>query len=335
VTALNRVTWIDDDGSGTTGTILNNAVLQGHVYDPVDQALAALDAVDVGLADPKYWVVSGHAALTNERVMSALANGYVKSTGGEPSTVAVIPVADGGTGATTAANARTNLGIGTVGPLNLNGDATTFLNGAGAWSVPQGVPSGAMIFMTVPCPAGYTRVAAWDGYYVRMGPSNVSGGAATHTHGVGTLASQAHVHGSSVLTVAGHTHSSGTLVVAGHTHSVSATSGAAGGHSHTVSGTTSTDNAGNMNTDAGSNALMSRFPHQHTFSATTAAVADHSHSVSATSGSSAPDVAGNTGSATAATVGNTDSAGALAITGAPAAASNNPPYIDFYACKKD
>ena len=43
MTTINRATWLDDDGSGMTGTILNNARLQGDVYDPVDAALASLD----------------------------------------------------------------------------------------------------------------------------------------------------------------------------------------------------------------------------------------------------------------------------------------------------
>lgn len=287
--------------------------------------------------DASYWVTSGHSVLTNERVMSALANGYVKSTAGEPSTVAIIPVADGGTGASTAALARTNLGIGTVGPVNLSGDANTFLNGAGAWTSPSGVPVGAIIFMTTPCPAGYTRVAAWDGYYVRMGPTNVSGGAATHTHAAGTYASQAHTHGSSALTVASHLHSSGTLIVAGHTHSVpGSTTQGSGDHKHGVTGTTGLNSGGGFNADQGSNATTPFHNHTHGFSADTDQGSGHSHTVpSATSGSAAPDVAGNTGSATAATVGSTDSAGGAAITGASASANNNPLYVDFYACRKD
>jgi hypothetical protein len=47
MTTINRATWTDDDGSGTTGTILNNARLQGDIYDKVDGALATLDAKDV------------------------------------------------------------------------------------------------------------------------------------------------------------------------------------------------------------------------------------------------------------------------------------------------
>jgi hypothetical protein len=46
MTTINRATWTDDDGSGTTGTILNNARLQGDIYDKVDSALATLDAKD-------------------------------------------------------------------------------------------------------------------------------------------------------------------------------------------------------------------------------------------------------------------------------------------------
>jgi len=40
-TTITRATWTDDDGSGTTGTILNNARLQGDVYDRVDGLFSA------------------------------------------------------------------------------------------------------------------------------------------------------------------------------------------------------------------------------------------------------------------------------------------------------
>lgn len=46
MTTINRATWTDDDGSGATGTIINNARLQGDIYDRVDQALATLDTKD-------------------------------------------------------------------------------------------------------------------------------------------------------------------------------------------------------------------------------------------------------------------------------------------------
>jgi len=47
-----------------------------------------------GIDDAKYWVVSPHASLVNARALSSLANGYVKSTAGEPSTVPSIPPGD-------------------------------------------------------------------------------------------------------------------------------------------------------------------------------------------------------------------------------------------------
>lgn len=288
--------------------------------------------------DATYWVVNPHSALTNERVMSALANGYVKSTAGEPSTVAIIPVVDGGTGASTPANARTNLGIGTVGPVNLNGDPNTFLNGTGNWAtppVPSGVPSGSVIFFTTPCPAGYTRVSAWDGRYVRMGPSHVAGGVGSHSHGVGSYSSPAHTHAVGSLAVGSHTHSSGTLVVAGHTHSVSGNTGAVGDHSHTYSGTTGGENNGSAIMDGGGDMNCVRAPHTHAYSGTTQNAGNHSHSVSITSASAAPDVAGNTGSATASVTGATGSTGPTAITGASDSQPNNPLYVDFFACQKD
>jgi hypothetical protein len=46
MTTINRATWVDDDGSGATGTIINNARLQGDIYDKIDQGFATLDAKD-------------------------------------------------------------------------------------------------------------------------------------------------------------------------------------------------------------------------------------------------------------------------------------------------
>ncbi len=53
-----------------------------------------------------------------------------------------VAVADGGTGASTAPTARTNLGVGTVGVINTNASATQFLRGDGTWAVPAGGTSG-------------------------------------------------------------------------------------------------------------------------------------------------------------------------------------------------
>ena len=313
--------------------------------------------------DAKYWVVSGHAALTNERVMSALANGYVKSTGGEPSTVALIPVTDGGTGANNATTARTNLGVGTVGTLNLNANAATYLNGSGTWTIPSGIPVGSIIFFTVPCPAGYTRMSAWDGRYVRMGATHVTGGVASHSHTAGSYASQAHTHGpgtfespshshgAGTYDVSSHSHTSGTLDVASHTHSVtvSGTTGSGGSHTHGFDGNTGNESNGYGTMDAGGDMSCTRATHHHSFSGTTNSGGSHSHSFTdtVTSGSSSPDVTGDTGSAGADVTGTSSSAGPYLITGASASAgalaitgnsnvvNNDPLYVDFYACRKD
>jgi hypothetical protein len=275
--------------------------------------------------DASYWLVSAHGALTNARVLSALANGYVKSTGGEPSTVAVIPITDGGTGASNTAEARTNLGIGSVGLLDLNGNAATYLNGAGAWTTPSGVPSGSIIFFTTPCPAGYTRVAAWDGRYVRMGPSHTTGGAATHAHGPGSYASQGHTHPLGTLAVASHRHDSGTLGVASHTHSISV-----GDHSHSFSATSGTGSS-SYGVNAGSGSTVSHSSHTHSVSGNTAT----SGGSSGSSGSASPDVAGDTGYTAPAVSGAMGSGGGAAITGASDAQANAPLYVDFYACQKN
>jgi hypothetical protein len=49
-----------------------------------------------------------------------------------------IPVANGGTGASSASGARANLGIGNVGTLNTNASTTQFLRGDGSWAAPPG-----------------------------------------------------------------------------------------------------------------------------------------------------------------------------------------------------
>jgi hypothetical protein len=288
----------------------------------------------IGLAvnatvDASYWVVSAHPQLVNERVMSSLANGYVKSTVGEPSTVAIIPIVDGGTGANNATQARTNLGVGSVGTLNLNSDPTTYLSGDGVWrSIPGTIVSGMMVLSTIPCPPGWTRVGNFgeDGKYLRIWNGwGDGGGTDTHAHGAGTLTAPA------------HTHSSGSYVVASHDHgtvSISGTAASAGSHQHdyggSVSGTTGSENNGTMNCDAGASGLMARGSHEHNFSAnyagTTNSGGSHSHSVtgSGATGSTAPSVNGTSGSG-----------GGATVTGASAAASHLPPTWNTIVCYKD
>jgi hypothetical protein len=81
------------------------------------------------------------AGLSSESAIGALADGFVKHTGGTPATVAdPIPVANGGTGAATAGGARTNLGLGTMAIQNANAVAITGGNVAGETFVPTDDP---------------------------------------------------------------------------------------------------------------------------------------------------------------------------------------------------
>ena len=228
-----------------------------------------------------YWTVTSDPTLTNERALNALANGYVKSTGGEPSTVAVIPVTEGGTSATNAATARTNLGVGNVGTLNTTGNANEFLDGTGTFRVPPttaGVPSGLIMLSFTPCPAGYTRVY-WDPtyYFLRVGPTpGIAGGSNTHDHGAGSYVSADHAHGAGSYTAASHSHG-GRVDISGNTSSN-------GAHNHSFSGsgsgTTGDNSAGVAGAGTASN-VYAFSPHRHDFSVTisgnTGNVGDHSH----------------------------------------------------------
>lgn len=91
---------------------------EGDPGPPGIQGPAGADAAIV--ADAQYWVSTPHATLTAERNLGALASGYVKATTAAgvatPSTVATIPIADGGTGVTTGLTVldASNLTTGTV-----------------------------------------------------------------------------------------------------------------------------------------------------------------------------------------------------------------------------
>jgi hypothetical protein len=91
---------------------------EGPQGDVGPQGPAGTDAAIV--ADAQYWVSTPHATLSAERNLGALASGYVKSTVttgvSTPSTVATIPIADGGTGVTTGLTVLNadNLTSGTV-----------------------------------------------------------------------------------------------------------------------------------------------------------------------------------------------------------------------------
>jgi hypothetical protein len=322
--------------------------------------------------DATYWTASTHPTLTNERSLGALANGYVKSTGGEPSTLAVIPLADGGTGATSAASARTSLGLGdmatqnstaisitggTVGGSTLiqtnnwiygyafAGDGSNLSNLNASLIAYGTVPvarlppeaihwSGMIVLSFSPCPAGWTRVTGYDTRYLRVSASPGSvGGAAYHNHGPGSLASQNHQHGPGSYAAVNHNHGGGG------SGSFDVNTDTQGSHSHSysgnipVSGTTGQGSHGSPTASGG---------------AYTGSVIDHSHDFSVNpaysgntslGGSHAHRVQGSVSiginNEAPAVGGVSDLAGALGIVGTSDLNNANPLFVDFYLCQKN
>jgi len=145
-----RTPWIDDDGTGTTGTILNNAV-KTQLYDQIDTALAQVapgaatglwQAVPFNAANfyadsPMAWVVeAGDVAINRYTVIGKTLHWYVylnatSITGtGTTALRIVLPggyTSSGGTSVMSQLHDGTNhrgivLASGTVNNVTLQGD---------------------------------------------------------------------------------------------------------------------------------------------------------------------------------------------------------------------
>jgi hypothetical protein len=275
-------------------------------------------------------MVSNHPTLVSERALNLLANGYVKSIWGEPSTVAVIPVSEGGTGATDTGTARANLGLGNVSTANYNGSSAYYLRGDGVWAtIPDQIPQNMLAMFWTGCPAGWARAPWWDGYFFRSAAAYTGTplGATNHYHGAGALAIPAHGHAAAGLTLPDHGHG-GWVTIAGSTNHT-------GDHVHyfdkNFSGETSVNVNGDMDVDAGNSGKMARGPHTHNFQGRVDGDTDtrggHSHSVSG--GGSIPTDGGH------AINGSVTAAPAIAVVNTTDWATNHyPPFFDMIYCYK-
>jgi len=290
--------------------------------------------------DATYWTATPHAGLANEYALSGLTAGYVKHLFGVPSAIAIIPVGDGGTGASNPTTARTNLGIGTVGPVNLSGNPNQYLSGDGTWkTTPVGIHQGTIILSSTPCPPGWTRVGGptVDGAFMVISDTwGLIGGSSSHAHAPGSFAAAAHAHGAGSYNIPSHNHGGVTGAV-NVSVSISGTTGGAGSHDHgfSWSGTTGGESNGSLNVDAGSSGNMTRSPHTHGYSGsgTTDNEPNHAHSFS---GSGSGSGTGSIPTQASESVNGTSASGGNAtITGTSAAANHLPPFFSVILCYKD
>lgn len=84
-TGIPRSTWIDDDGSGLTGTVINNLALQTDVYGRIDSLLQA--PAGIGLGGPL--AERGRTAAMGEWIPVPYAAGNFAGSGGMTWTVAL------------------------------------------------------------------------------------------------------------------------------------------------------------------------------------------------------------------------------------------------------
>lgn len=224
-------------------------------------------------------------------------------TGATITGITDLAIADGGTGASTAPNARTNLGLGTAAVLNVGTAANNIVQLDGTAKLPAvdgsqltglvTIPTGLISLWSgsiVSIPAGWLLCNGLSGtpdlrdrFVVGAGTTyavGATGGANTVTLAEANLPAHTHtVNGTTGLVSNDHTHSGTTSTDPGHSHNSGNVNGS--GNNGNLSGDA---NFGNYNFVSNSNFTGTAGAHAHNF--TTGGIsANHTHTFSATSSS--------------------------------------------------
>jgi len=340
-----------------------------QAWDTNLDQIAALSVTDGNfiVGNGSAWVAENGATARTSLGLGTIATQAANSvsiTGGSITGITDLAIADGGTGSSTAAGARTNLELGTAATLNVGTSANNIvqLNGSAQLPAVDGslltgivaIPAGAILLWsgsTGTIPSGFVICDGTNGtpdlrdrFVVGAGNTyavDATGGSNTVTLDTNTLPS--------------HTHTGTTASDGAHTHNVSGNTSNSGTHTHTLSGNTSNTGA---HTHSGSTSNTGAHTHTASFSLSNTFIIDanasplpdrqrqnlgdtgsagaHSHNFTTNSdGAHSHTLSGNAaagGDHSHTVSGTADSAGAhthtftTASTGGGGAHENRPPY---------